>query len=73
MINTYVATAHQNQAWRLNTTDGTIRETMSGSCLDRSNGGTLPGTLVWLYHVTGQSSQAWFNMHSDLHAQSDVV
>jgi hypothetical protein len=57
--------AHQNEAWSYNA-NHTITETMSGKCLDRSNYGTSPGTVAWLFHCTGAPNQQWFYNTTDM-------
>jgi alpha-galactosidase len=47
-----------NQQWTLNT-DGTIRGTASGLCLDVDRNLTANGTLVLLWTCTGATNQRW--------------
>jgi alpha-galactosidase len=47
-----------NQQWSVNT-DGTVRGTPSGLCLDVTDAATANGTLVGLWTCTGATNQKW--------------
>jgi hypothetical protein len=42
------------------------RGNVSGKVMDREAYGTTPGTLIWLYQVTGANNQKWAFNATDL-------